>query len=330
MSNKNLIKATHQGILNINGIKITCAVLEDGTRVISEKSVANALGSFGSGGYWKKRKLGKGANLPRYLYANFLSPFISQELKENLSNALKYEAINKKESSGLKAEFLPEICHVWIKANEKGAVPENTKIIAETAYILLKGFATVGIIALVDEATGYQWDREKNELQLILKSYISEEILEWQKTFQLSFYKEIFKLWDIPFTAENIKKKPLFIGKLTNELVYKNLPKGTFVLDKLKKKTPKTSEGNYKYRLHQSLTKDIGREALIKVLHSVETLASISKDKRHFKKLMNEKYGQTEIQFDDLEDKAETKKIDNPTPFDKTLKGLLSVPAPKK
>jgi len=52
------------------------------------------------------------------------------------------------------------------------------KIIADQCEILVRSFAKVGIIALVDEATGYQYEREKAELQVILKTYISEEILE--------------------------------------------------------------------------------------------------------------------------------------------------------
>ena len=90
---------------------------------------------------------------------------------------------------------------------------------------MVRSLAKVGIIALVDEATGYQYDREKLELQAILKLFISDEILEWQKTFHLGFYKEIFRLWNIPFTPENIKKKPPFVGMLTNELYIKTYQK---------------------------------------------------------------------------------------------------------
>lgn len=168
---------------------------------------------------------------------------------------------------------------------------------------MVRSFAKVGIIALIDEATGYQYERERFELQAILKTYISEEILEWQKTFQLSFYKEIFRLWSIPFTAENIKWKPRLIGKLTNELVYKNLPKGTVILEKLKEKTPKTLKGNYRYKFHQSLTPEIGREALKKVIYTVEALASVSETKIEFLRLMEEKYyPQKDLFSSDLEE----------------------------
>ena len=73
---------------------------------------------------------------------------------------------------------------------------------------------------------------------------MSEEILEWQKTFHREFYEQIFRLWSIPFTHESMKRKPSFIGTLTNELVYKNLPEGTVILEKIKEKTPRTKGGN--------------------------------------------------------------------------------------
>lgn len=70
----------------------------------------------------------------------------------------------------------------------------------------MRVFARVGITALVDEATGYQYDREKNELQKILKAYIAEDLLPWQKRFPDIYYKELFRLngWD--FTVNGIKK----------------------------------------------------------------------------------------------------------------------------
>jgi len=71
---------------------------------------------------------------------------------------------------------------------------DREELIAEQSEIIVRSFAKAGIIALIDEARGYQYEREKAELQTILKAYVSEEILKWQETFQLSFYKEVFRL----------------------------------------------------------------------------------------------------------------------------------------
>ena len=70
----------------------------------------------------------------------------------------------------------------------------------------MRAFARVGITALVDEATGYQYEREHDELQKILKAYISEELLPWQKRFPDIFYKELFRLNGWNYTVNGIKK----------------------------------------------------------------------------------------------------------------------------
>jgi hypothetical protein len=327
-----LPKAKYNGEVDLNGFKITCAVLENGQRVFSERSLATAFGIKGSGAYWKKKK-GNSALLPEYLSAKYLKPFINKDLEEKFESALPYIAKSGEEARGIDVTVLPDICDVYVTAKNEGVRNEKFKEVADNAYKMIKAFAKVGIIALVDEATGYQYDREKQELQAILQLFISDEILDWQRTFQLSFYKEIFRLWGIPFTAENIRRKPSFIGHITNGYVYDNMPKGSFILENLKKRTPKTASGkNYKYRLFQSLT-PLGKKSLEKVLYSVEALASISETKAQFIKFMNEKYGQKEIPFEDIEElnpAPKISKIENPTQFDKQLKGLLAVPPPKK
>lgn len=330
---KHIIKATHQGELDINGFKISCAVLENGERVLVNRSLATAFGIKGSGAYWQKKKEQKGAALPEYLSANYLQPFIKDEHRVKLYNTTDYVNLAGVETDGVDATFISDICDIYVKAGKKGAFKKNPEI-PENAYNLLLALSKVAIIALVDEATGYQYDRERYELQSILKMLVSDDILEWQQTFHLGFYKEIFRLWNIPFTAQNIKRKPPFIGMLTNELIYKNLPKGSFVLKELKKRTPKTEGGNNKVRLHQSLT-PFGKEELKKVLYSVESLGVISDNKIKFRRLVEDRYGQKTLQFPNWDEIEKVEKLELPTSipqtdFNKNLKGLLSVPPPKK
>lgn len=324
---KRIVK--YEGLLPLGDYKIPCYVLDDGTRILSGNQMQEALKLFPD-----NTTIKSGTRLARLLNSKAISSLIVSRFGVGHFNPIEcYKG--KAKINGFEATLLADICEIMLDARKISSInlTERQLIIADQAEILIRSFAKVGIIALVDEATGYQYDREKNELQIILQSFISEDILEWQKTFQLSFYKEIFRLWNIPFTAENIKKKPIFIGKLTNELVYKNLPKGTFVLQKLKSKTPKTEGGNYKYRLHQSLTPEIGREALKKVIYSIETLASVSDTKAKFKRLVQDRFGQKEIPFEDFESKSEkisTKKATGETALDPMFKALLNTPPPDK
>jgi hypothetical protein len=235
-----------------------------------------------SGGMWNQTKI----KFPEiYEFTNY------SELIEKFEGAFSYKAVNGTESTGVDAGVLPEICDVYIQADKSGI--DKVRNASEIAYKLIKGFAKVGIIALVDEATGYQYERERDELQKILKAYVSEELIPWQQRFPDEYYREIFRLngWD--FTVRGIKKRPGVIGHWTNNLVYKQLPKG--VLEGLRKNTPKSISGNYTARLHQSLTLEIGEPHLEKQLVSVITLMRISDNWDDFLFNFNKAYGQRQL-----------------------------------
>lgn len=306
---KKIPKVKYKGQLEIGEFLISCAVLDNGERILVDRSLASALGVKGSGAYWQKKKEQKGALLPEYISANYLSPFINEETAEKLSKPIIYEDNDGKLNEGIPATALIDICDIWQKADKKGALENrlNAKLAAENAYIIFKGFATIGITALVDEATGYQYDREKDELQKILKQYISEELLPWQKRFPDLYYKELFRLngWD--FTVNGIKKRPGVIGTWTKKLIYEELPKG--VLLDLERNVPKSSSGNKTARFHQLLTDDIGNPHLTAQINQVVTLFQLSDDMKHmwnqFEKLKLRQGGQLELPFN-FDDKGRT------------------------
>jgi hypothetical protein len=315
-------KITHEGILDLGGSKLPCYVLEGGTRVLSGRGMQDVLKMVDE---VEEGKQNAGTRLKRHLTQKSLKPFIYRhESPDHFEPIICYKG--EARINGYEATVLVDICDGILEARKHIELSSRQEIIAEQCEILIRSFAKIGIIALVDEATGYQYDRERFELAVILKTLVSDEILEYQQQFQLSFYKEIFRLWDIPFTPQNIRKKPQFIGHLTNRYIYNNLPKGTIILEELKKRTPKTEKGNYKYRLHQSLTKEAGRETLKKVLYSVEALASISRNKYEFERLINEKYGQRELPFAEfnlLSNENFNGRENGLSSFDKTIKQAL-------
>lgn len=276
-----ILHATHSGVLRINDIELNVAVLEDGTRIITHSAVFMALGREARG---NARVIG----IPAFMDAKNLQPLISSELKEVI-NKIEYIDINGKNQSGFNADILPLVSDLYLKAREQGKIKLRNQL--ETAYkaeILVRALAKVGITALVDEATGYQYDRERFELEKILNAYISDEIVKWQITFTDEFYKEIFRLWNLPFIPKNIRIKPSFIGKLTTKYVYDMLPDG--VVEKIREITPKTEKGNWKYKFHQSLSPEIGREHLKKQIIETTMIMKMSKNKEEFIKHFNDMY----------------------------------------
>lgn len=300
----------YDGVLHIGDLEIPCYVLEDGTRVLSGRKTQEALKIVDNNV--------SGTKLPDFLANSTLKPFIFKE-----KEAAQIEPIDcykgKQLIKGYEATLLPDICEGILAARRSGAkLTKRQIIVAEQCEILLAAFAKVGIIALVDEATGYQNERERFELQKILSAYISDEILKWQLTFTDDFYKEVYRLWGLPFIPKYIRNKPSFIGKLTTKYIYEELPKG--VVDKIKEKTGKTEHGNWKYKWHQSLTPEIGREHLKRQIIEVTTLMSVSQSKEQFNALFQQKYHkvvQLELEFNEV--CPEKKKND----FDKALQKAL-------
>lgn len=265
--------ATHPGVLKIDKIEIYCAVLDDETRILSTRSVANAFGVKGGGEYWRKKRELKSAVFPEYLSAAYLRPFISSDLGEKLFQPLKYIGIKKRLAYGLEATILPDICDVWIRAKEAGALPKNQERIAHNAYVLMRGFANIGIIALIDEATNYQIVRDRNALQKILDKYLLNEYAKWAKRFPDEFYVEMFRLKGWQWKGMKVNR-PSVVGHYTRDLVYSRL--APEVLGELEKRNPPDESGKRKSKHHQWLTEDVGHPALQKHLTMLIALEKAS------------------------------------------------------
>jgi len=295
-----ILKTDYRGELTIGDMQISCAVLEDGTRIISENSIVRYLGSVGGKNYQLRAKENNDVKfLPLFVSSKAIQPFIDEVFnKEDLSPII-YTTDGKNTHQGYDATILAKVCEVWLKAREEKTLQVSQLPKALKAEILMRSLAKIGITALVDEATGYQYDREKDELQKIFKAYISEELLPWQKMFPDIFYKELFRLngWD--FNVNGIKKRPGVIGTWTKKLIYEELPNG--VLEELEKNTPKSIKGNKTVRLHQSLTIDIGNSHLKEQINKCITLFQLSDNMEHmwynFKKIKDRQKGQLDLPF---------------------------------
>jgi hypothetical protein len=178
-------------------------------------------------------------------------------------------------ASGYNAELLPAVCEIYLQARDAKTLPPNQQHVAQQAEILVRGLARVGIIALVDEATGYQEMRAKTALAEILEAFIDRELQPYLQTFPDDFYREMFRLRGLDYPNAMVKR-PQYFGHLTNDVVYKRLAPG--VLEELKKLTPRDDSGRRKHKLFQHLTTNVGYPKLREHLGSVVTLMKLSDD----------------------------------------------------
>jgi hypothetical protein len=293
-----LPKATHGSAdhpLKIGDIEIPCYVLEDGTRVLSQRGTLGGLGlSQGSSG-------GSGGDrLAGFAGGKGISPFVSSNLLTMIENPIRFRAPHGGGAAfGYPATILPEICEAVLAARQAGALQKQQLHVAEQCEALVRAFAKVGIVALVDEATGYQQERERDELHRLLAIYLSEERLAWAKRFPDEFYKQVYRLkgWSWPVG----KAKTPLLGHITNDVVYERLPAG--VLEKLQELNPTQEDTKRrKHKHHQFLSAEVGQPDLRDHILQIIPMMKVSKDWSAFKRHLDVAFPKMGTQFDMLVD----------------------------
>lgn len=258
-ANKEL-NATHTGELRIGNIILLCHVLENGERVISGNAMQKALGFS---------KNSSGMALKNFIDGKLI-PFLEEESLEKINKPLKFSRIGRggsvPETNGYDASVFIDICDAIIEASKRGILSKSQETQAVFAEMLIRSVAKVGLVALIDEATGYQEIRDKHALQAILDKYLAKELAAWAKRFPDDFYKEMFRLKGWSFKPNSVAR-PGVVGRYTVDLVYERLAPG--LLEELEQLNPKNDKGRRKVRHHQWLSSDVGHPALSQHVHSI-------------------------------------------------------------
>lgn len=278
-----ILQATHGSSdrpLLIGDLRIPCYVLEDGRRVLSLNGMIDALAmSRGSG------TPGRGDRLAQFAASKSISPFLSNELSRVMNEPVRFRAPSGGSIAfGYEATILPEICDAVLEARKSGQLLKRQDHIAARCEILVRGLARVGIIALVDEATGYQEVRDRRALEEILNRYIAKELQSWTKTFPDEYFRNIFRLkkWQVPKLTG---ARPGAIARYTKDIVYGRLAPG--VLRELEELNPTDGKGRRKHKHHQHLTKDHGHPKLREHLNDVVLLMKVSDTWDGFRRLLD-------------------------------------------
>jgi hypothetical protein len=273
-------KATHEGTLRIGDEEISCAVLEGGQRVLSQAEFLEALGRHRKANVRKEGLEGE-EPMPPILQGKAIKPFISKEILEK-SRPITFRTLSGVRASGYRADLLPSVCEIYLKARDSGNLPKNQEHVAKQAEVLIRGLAAVGIIALVDEATGFQYDRPRRDLEEQLSKFLSENLRRWVSTFPSDYFKHLCRLRGVEVRQD--MKLPQYFGILTNNLIYRRIAPG--LLKKLKER--KLERGNPSNKLHSWLSEDVGFRAVLVHLGMVVGLMKINTDYKTFEHQLDE------------------------------------------
>jgi len=266
--------------LKIGDIEIPAYVLEDETRVLSQRSLQTGVG-LSSGG----RKQTGAPRMAEFVGLLEKKGIDTNDLAARLTSPIEFQPPGGDRTAyGYEATLLADVCDAVAAAHSAGIFQKQQVHIAERCDILMRGFARIGIIGLVDEATGYQEIRARNALAKILERFLTEDLQPWTKTFPDDFYKEMFRLRGWPWQPWTVKR-PSVIGRYTNDLVYERIAPG--VLNELRSRNPTLPRGHRKDRHHQWFTPDFGHPKLKEHLASVIALMRASSGWNQFIRNMN-------------------------------------------
>jgi len=297
--------AKRAGTIEIGDISIPCAVLEDNTRVLSERAITKAFGGKRGGSHWKRLKENPdGAYLPVFLSAKNIKPFIDKDLAVDLGRRRHYRPKRGGAGAyGIEASLLPKICNVYLKMRDnENALTASQIPLSIQADIIMRGLAEVGIVALVDEATGHIEEKRKQEYQELFQSFIREQVREYEKEFPKQFTDNLYRFYELAPGRNG--QHPQFFGKLTRKYIYEPLAssKGV-ILEMLDEKNPVVyKKGGRKYKMFQFLTDTIGLSMFRAHLWQVVGIMNSARNKAEFDRAFKRAFPKSGTQIELLED----------------------------
>lgn len=281
----------YSNVLNLDGTKLPCAVIEgpDGIqRVLSETGITQAILGTRSGASkrLKKAAFDEGALLPLFVAPSQLKEFITNDLLEGPLKPIDY-VDGERVVRGYDASILVAVCGVWLKARAQGKLQKQQLAKAQQAEALTLALADLGIVALIDEATGYQDDRARDALAKIFSTFLAKERQKWTQTFPLDFYREIYRLRGWKFEPWNTKR-PSVVASWTDDFVYDRLAPG--LTEELRTKNPVADTGRRSHKHHQWFNTDKGHPKLKEHIAGVIALLRAADNWESFKRGLNRAY----------------------------------------
>lgn len=282
--------ADFEGAFPIGNAEVSAAVLPNGKRLLTQATFLRALGRS------RSPKAGTGVlstvdGLPFFLQADALTPYISDDLRMS-TTPIFYRTKSGGKAVGYDAELLPMVCEVYLRYRDDslakdGKIPATSEHIIRACDAVMRGLARVGIVALIDEATGYQEVRDRFALQAILEKFLRKELAVWAKRFPDEFYQEMFRLKNWQWRGMSVNR-PQYVGKVTKDIVYARLAPG--ILKELEGLNPADEKGKRRVRHHQWLTEEVGHKALAQHLHAVIAFMRVSRNWDQFYVMLNQAF----------------------------------------
>lgn len=273
--------AKWRGSIDLGGDTMEVYVLDTQQRVIALRSAVKSMTNVDSG------KLGN------YITVSALKPYINSDLI--LGELLEFSIPGTQfKGMGLTTEQFELICRGYVQALYEGApLTDKQRETAIKCAVLTAGLTRIGLDALIDEATGYQYERAEDALQVKLRAFIAEELRDWEKTFPDELWEEFGRLTE---WSGSLNSRPKYWGKLVIELIYDTLDPD--VAKYLRENRPPPG-----IRWHQNLTENYGVRQLVSRCYEIVGLSKSCQTMGELRKKVAHHYGKQALLFNVFDDR---------------------------
>jgi len=274
-----LPKAVSQGSLKIGDVTIDVYVLEDRRRLIHKRGMARALGLKSEGGNAFMKTISRKG----------LGSAISTELHEKVGNPIEFKPLNGDPAHGYSAEVFIEICDAIIDAARGNLLTPSQQFLGIQAEFIVRSAAKIGIIGLIDEATGFIADKRREEYRELWDQFLREEFRTWEAEFPERLFDSMYRLYGLKRLDPKSFKHPRFFSKFIRKYIYAPLANSNgAILAELEAKNPVVySNGGRRYKMFQFLSDELGMPALKAHLWQVVGIAAAAPDKGSFERSFN-------------------------------------------
>ncbi|MGY4663208.1 hypothetical protein ACVWZ9_004002 [Pseudomonas chlororaphis] len=267
--------AKWRGKIDLGGDELDVYVLNTEARVIALRSAIKSISKTESG------------NLGAYIGVSSIKPYVNSDLI--LGELLDFSIPGTQFTGrGMTTEHFELICRGYVQALYEGApLTDRQKEIAIKCAVLTAGLTRTGLDALIDEATGYQYERAEDALQVKLRAFIAEELRAWEKTFPDELWEEFGRLtgWATP-----LQTRPKWWGKLVIELIYDTLDAD--VAAYLKANKPPAG-----VHWHRQLTENLGVRQLVSRCWEVIGVSKTCDNIHELRQRVAQHYGKKPVQM---------------------------------
>lgn len=248
-------EAVSQGKIPIGNTDVDVYVLKDRRRLVAKRAMAKALGLKSDGGN----------AFTKTLNGKIIGSRIPPELREKIENHIVFKPLSGDPAHGYEASVLIDLCDFLMSIKDE--LLGTQKFLGTQAETIIRAAAKLGIIALIDAATGFIDDKRREEYRELWQEFVREEAAKWDKAeFPEDLFNLIYKLYGLKRLNPKSSKHPKFFAKFLRKYVYAPLAhsKGA-LLDELDIKNPVVyASGNRRYKMFQFLTEEVGLPSLRK------------------------------------------------------------------